>query len=50
MHMVIWGVVIKASYLLKSQLVPLMVMFQHNLIIEHATQLNLKTVNLCLNR
>ena len=41
MHMAIWGVVIKASYLLKTQLVPLMVMFQHNLIIEHAKQLNL---------
>ena len=50
MHMVIWDVVIKASYLLKSQLVPMMVMFQHNLMIEHAKQLNLKTVNLCLNR
>ena len=35
MYMVIWGVGIKASYLLKCQLVHLMVMFQHKLNIMH---------------
>lgn len=35
MYMVIWGVGIKASYVLKCQLVHLMVMFKHKLNIMH---------------